>query len=60
MVKCQDVYMDPEVFYYNNCTVRVYHPILTEEERVRLMEKIRQAVIALLIESEKNKSRSNR
>ena len=55
MKKSQDVYMEPEVFYYTNCIVRVYRPILTEEERARRMEKIKKSAIALLIETEKNK-----
>ena len=59
MKKCQDVYMVPEVYHHNNCTVRVYRPILTEEERARRMEEIKKAAIALLIESEKSKSRAN-
>ena len=59
MKKCQDVYMEPEVCHHNNCTVRVYRPILTEEERARRMEEIKKAAIALLIESEKSKSRAN-
>ena len=59
MKKCQDVYMEPEVYHHNNCTVRVYRPILTEEERARRMEEIKKAAIALLIESEKSKSRAN-
>ncbi len=59
MKNSQDVYMEPEVYHYNNCTVRVYRPILTEEERARRMEEIKKAVIALLIENEKSKSRAN-
>lgn len=53
MKKNKDIYMEPEVYQHNNCIVKGYHPILTEEERARRMEKIKQAVIALLIESEK-------
>ena len=59
MKKCQDLYMEPEVYHHNNCIVRVYRPILTEEERARRMEEIKKAAIALLIESEKSKSRAN-
>ena len=59
MKKCQDVYMEPEVYHHNNCIVRVYRPILTEEERARRMEEIKKAAIALLIENEKCKSRAN-
>ena len=59
MKKSQDIYMEPEVYHYDNCIVRVYRPILTEEERARRMEEIKKAAIALLIESEKSKSRAN-
>ena len=59
MKKCQDMYMESEAYHYNNCIVRVYRPILTEEERARRMEEIKKAAIALLIESEKSKSRAN-
>ena len=59
MKKCQDVYMEPELYHHNNCIVRVYRPIPTEEERARRMEEIKKAAIALLIEREKSKSRVN-
>ena len=59
MKKCQDVYMEPELYHHNNCIVGVYRPILTEEERARRMEEIKKAAIALLIEREKSKSRVN-
>ena len=43
MKKSQDIYMEPEVYHYDNCIVRVYRPILTEEERARRMEAIKKA-----------------
>ena len=55
MKKSQDVYMEPEVFHYDNCTVKVYRPILSEEERERRMEQIKKAAIALCIEAEKTR-----
>ena len=55
----QDIYMDPEVYHYNNCTVRVYRPILTEEERARRMEAIKKAAIDLIIATEKNKAKKS-
>ena len=60
MKKSQDTYMEPEVYHYNNCTVRVYRPILTEEERARRMEEIKKAAVALIIETEKAKQNKNR
>lgn len=59
MKKCQDVYMEPEVYHHNNCIVRVYRPILAEEERARRMEEIKKAAVALVIEAERNKARKN-
>ena len=56
MKKSQDTYMEPEVYHYNNCTVRVYRPILTEEERARRMEAIKKAAAALLSEPKKTES----
>ncbi|MBE6714937.1 MAG: hypothetical protein E7575_06645 [Ruminococcaceae bacterium] len=57
MKKCQDVYMEPEVYRHNNCIVRVYRPILTEEERARRMEAIKKAAIDLIIATEKSKAK---
>ena len=57
MKKSQDFYMEPEVYHYNNCTVRVYRPILTEEERARRMEAIKKATIDLVIATEKIKAK---
>lgn len=53
--KCQDVYGEPEIFYYPNAVVKVYHPILTEEERERRMERIKQAAIRLILSTEEKK-----
>ena len=61
MKKSQDIYMEPEVYHYDNCIVRVYRPILTEEERERRMEAIKKAAVDLVIAAERakqNKSRS--
>ena len=53
--KCQDVYGEPEIFYYPNAVVKVYHPIISEEERERRMERIKQATVRLILVTEKNK-----
>ena len=57
MKKSQDTYMEPEVYHYNNCTVRVFRPILTEEERARRMEEIKKATVDLIIATEKSKAK---
>lgn len=43
-----DIYGEPTIIKKNNITARVYSPILTEEERNRRMEQIKQAAIRLL------------
>ena len=53
--KCQDIYGEPEIFYYPNAVVKVYHPILTEEEREHRMERIKQAAVRLILATEVNK-----
>lgn len=57
MKKSQDTYMESEVYHYNNCTVRVFRPILTEEERARRMEAIKKAAVDLVIATEKSKAK---
>ncbi len=47
MKESNDVYMEPEVFYYDNAIVRVYHPILTEEERARRMKRIEEWTVEI-------------
>lgn len=53
----QDVYGEPRVFKFPGMTVRVYQPILTDEERARRMKRIEEAAAAVLIEQEKLKTR---
>ena len=55
MKKCQDVYMEPIVHHYDNCIVRVYKPILTEEERERRTEEIKKALVEFYIAVEREK-----
>lgn len=47
-----DVYGEPVIIKGNNIIARVYSPILTEEERNRRMEQIKQAAIRLLLSKE--------
>ncbi len=49
----QDVYGEPTILKYPGMTVRVYRPILTDEERARREKRREQAAAALLIEQEK-------
>ena len=60
MKKSQDTYMESEVYHYNNCTVRVFRPILTEEERARRMEAIKKAAVDLVIAAERAKQKKSR
>jgi hypothetical protein len=43
-----DKYSEPKVITYDNMTVRVYSPVLTDKERARRMREIEKAVIALM------------
>lgn len=55
-MKCQDVYYDePQIFEFPNMTVRVYRPILTDEERERRMKRIRKAAVDLVLSLEREK-----
>lgn len=55
----QDVYGEPRVFKFPGMTVRVYQPILTDEERARRMKRIEAAAAAVLIEQEQRRRKSN-
>ena len=59
MKKSHDICMEPEVYRHDNCIVRVYRPILTEEERARRMEAIKKAAVDLVIAAEKAKKNKN-
>lgn len=48
-MKSQDTYGEPRIFKFPGATVRVYSPILTEEERARRMKAIEKAAAAVLI-----------
>ena len=47
-----DVYGEPEIIKKNNIIATVYSPILTDEERERRMERIKQACIRLVLSAE--------
>ena len=52
-MKGKDKYSEPKTFNYPNAVIKVYSPILTEEERKRRMERIAKSAERLL------KSKSN-
>jgi hypothetical protein len=47
-VKQKDTYAEPITYIYPNAVVRVYHPILTPEERERRMKQIAKSAADLL------------
>ena len=47
-MKAKDIYDEPKILTYPNMTVRVYSPILSDEEREARMKQIRKAAEALL------------
>ena len=51
----KDVYGEPEIIKVNNVVAKVYSPILSDEERERRMERIKQAAISLVLSQEKGK-----
>ena len=48
----RDIYGEPEIIKHKNIVATVYSPILTEEERNRRMERIKQAAIRLVLSKE--------
>ena len=51
-----DIYGEPEIIHYKNIVATVYSPILTEEERKRRMEKIKQAAVRLVMSTNEVKN----
>ena len=47
-----DIYGEPEIIAYKNIVARVFSPILTEEERNKRMERIKQAAVRLVLSKE--------
>ena len=47
-----DIYGEPEIITHKNIVAKVYSPILTEEERNRRMERIKQAAVRLVLSKE--------
>lgn len=49
-----DIYGEPEIIHYKNIVAKVYSPILTDEEREKRMERIKQAAIRLVLSNQKD------
>ena len=47
-MKVKDTYGEPKTIEFPNAVVKVYSPILTEEERKRRMERIAKSAERLL------------
>ena len=54
-----DVYGEPIIIKVNNNVGRFYSPILTDEERERRMERIKQAAVKLVLAVENRKGQKN-
>ena len=52
-----DVYGEPEIITHKNITGKVYSPILTDEERERRMELVKQAAVRLVLAQEDTKGK---
>jgi hypothetical protein len=50
-----DTYGEPIIIKVNNNVARFYSPILTDEERERRMERIKEAAVRLVLSVEKRK-----
>ena len=50
-----DTYGEPEIIVGNNIVATVYSPILSDEEREKRMEKIKQAAVRLVLSEKKQK-----
>ena len=59
-MKSQDVYGEPRILQYPGITVRVYSPILTDEERARRMKMIEKAAAAVIVSLYKAEERKRR
>ena len=51
----EDVYGEPTIMRRGNIVARLYTPILTDEERERRMNLIKQAAVRLVLNAEKTK-----
>ena len=51
-------YKEPQIFEFPNMTIRVYRPVLTEQERARRMREIEKAAVELVLSSRKGAKRA--
>ena len=49
----KDVYGEPEIIRTNNIVAKIYSPILTDEERNKRIERIKQASVRLVLSKAK-------
>ena len=54
-----DTYGEPEIIKRGNIVAKVYSPILTDEERERRYEKVKQAAVRLVLSKEQRKDKNN-
>lgn len=54
-----DTYGEPEIIQGDNIVAYVYSPILTDSERERRMERIKQASVRLVLSEKKRKDSNN-
>lgn len=54
-----DTYGEPDIIEGNNIVAYVYSPILTDEERERRYEEVKQAAVRLVLSKEQRKDRNN-
>jgi hypothetical protein len=55
-----DTYGEPDIIQGNNIVAYVYTPILTDEERERRRERIKQAAVKLVLSEKKRKDSSKK
>ena len=53
MSKTQDTYIHERTIEHSNCIIRIFRPVLTEDERARRMKAIHKAAEGLLKETMK-------
>lgn len=55
----KDTYGEPEIIKKGNIVAKVYSPILTDEERNKRMERIKQASIRIVLSQERKDNSKN-
>lgn len=50
-----DIYGEPEIITRKNIIARVYSPIISEKEKDRRMERIKQASVSLVLSKDANR-----